>query len=208
MTNFIKNVDNWWKCSCLHGCAACSRVAVVSRSIHKFVLLSRSDEEATVLYLFQTFHVDSCFAPLAEGVTVLLCKCLSESKLLPKTSHKKNLRWYNSVLRAKVRGHGNGVEGIQCLAQRHFSGMHSVTPDASGVYTEPCPLCNHICAIALYSLWEDGGLQQEQISCRKLLSTNSTSCHSMCSWRLHTLKPPLVLPDFSFFPHSLVFKQG
>lgn len=110
MTNFIKMLildENARVC-----------VAVASRSIHRFVLLSRSDEEATVLYLFQTFHVDSCFAPLAEGVTVLLC--LNESNILPETSHKERL----NVLRAKVRGHGNGRDSVSCsetLQQDAFS---------------------------------------------------------------------------------------
>lgn len=45
----------------------------------------------------------------------------------------------------------------------------------------------------------------------KPMYTNSTSCHSLCSWQLHALKPRLLAGPFFFpssFPHSLTFKQS
>lgn len=72
------------------------------------------------------------------------------------------------------------MEGIQCPAQRHFSRMHSVTHDGS---TE---------------------VSSAESSCLRI-PHRATACAA----GNHTLlKAPLLLPGFSFFPHSLMIKPG
>lgn len=86
------------------------------------------------------------------------------------------------------------------LAQMHLLFMschafHSRT-------LKPIPL------LLFVSLWECRGFAPgTKLLSGKLMSTNSTSCHSLCSWQLHALKLQLLVgaSQADFFPSPFLF---
>lgn len=169
-----------------------------------------------VLCLFQTFDVDSCFAPLAAAVVPYYCACASMKP--PFCMKKWNLRWTTVWL--QQRSGWSCSEALRQGVFLSFSCTIATLPPCCPpmhllFYIMSCILQPHIRPIPLVLFSLPVGVQRfapgAGFLCRKLMSTNSTSCHSLCSWQLHALKPPLLLPDsfLSFFPPcSLTFKQG
>lgn len=146
--------------------------------------------------------------------SVLLCMCLNETTIL---HEEMKPQVNNSVVITEVRVILLKGTSAGCILL-HAGGSFSCTvatlppccPQCICCFMSCHAFCNHILDRSLlYYFFLPVGVQRfapgAGLLCRKLMSTNSTSCHSLCSWQLHALKPPLLLPDsFLFFPPLLL----
>lgn len=76
---------------------------------------------------------------------------------------------------------------------------HPASPSACAVYIMSCIPQPHIkptphpTSVGFLPLGAQTFALGTKLLCGKLMSTNSTSCHSLCSWQLHALKAPLLV---------------